>query len=137
MGNATLFVLDVLGRSLPIERENLQFPADWHRGWQIADIAVASLIMQLSRDRNGPPFRSQRVPEIRGGVYPHILTDVERALEDGHSLLDRWQIENFGPWINHRRELHHRRRINHQFNGDIAPRSWRVDMDIGRELDLG
>ena len=39
---------DILGRSLPIERQDLELPLDRNGGWQKADLAIASLVVQLS-----------------------------------------------------------------------------------------
>lgn len=50
---APLLVLDVFGRSLPVEGQDLKVPLDRNRFRQIANLVVASLVFQLSRDREG------------------------------------------------------------------------------------
>ena len=56
---------DILGRSLPIEWQDLELPLDRNRGWQKADLTIASLIVQFSCDRQGFAVRPQRIAELR------------------------------------------------------------------------
>ncbi len=68
---------NILGRSLPVERHDLQLPLNRNRSWQKANLAVAGLILELPRNRDCLSLRPQRIAELRRSVYLQILADPE------------------------------------------------------------
>src|ERR1700733_10181569 len=98
----SLLVADIFGRSLPIEGQDPDLPLDRNRGRQKADLTIASLIVELARDRQGFPIRAQQTAELRRGAYLHVLTDAKSSLENRNSFVDRRHIKHFRPRVNRR-----------------------------------
>ena len=96
-----LFVADVRWGAGAIEGEDLELPFDWDSGWQIARGFVASLIFELSVDRENCSILRERAAQACGADF-YVLADAEGALENGHALFDCWQIEDFGRGVNER-----------------------------------
>jgi hypothetical protein len=132
-GVATLLVANAFRRSLSVQRQNVHLPLDRRRGRQKASLAVASLIHQFSRDREGLTLGPERLGERIGGAHFYVLPYAKCALEDGYILLDRWHIEDFRTRVNGRRQFQFRRRIDHEADGLVALRSRRIDVDTARE----
>ena len=128
-----LLMPNILWRSLPIKGHDLQLPLNRNRSRQKANLAVAGLILKFPRNRDGFSVRPKRVAEIRCGGHLQVLADAERAFENGHALLDRRQIENFGARVDRRLELHSGHGIDHQVDRFVAFRPRRVHVDIRRE----
>jgi len=84
-----LLVPNSLWSSLPIERQDLHLPMDWNRRWQIANLRIASLIIELSCNREDFSVRPQRIAEFRRGTYLEILSNAELTFEYRHALLYR------------------------------------------------
>jgi hypothetical protein len=126
-------VPDILRCSLPIKRQDLQLPLNRNRSRQETNLAVACLILELSRNRDGLSIRAKPVAKVRCGAYLQVLADAECALENGHALLDRRQIKNLGARVNSRLELHFRDGIDHQVDRLVAFRPRRIHMDVRRE----
>jgi len=79
---------NILWRSLPIERHDLQLPLNRDRGRQKTNLAIAGLIFDLTRNRDEFTIRTKRVAEVRRRGHLHVLAGAECALEDRHALID-------------------------------------------------
>lgn len=132
-----LFVANILGSALSIERQNLQMPLHGNGFRQEADLTVARLILDLSGNRQGFAVRAQRVAEVRGGADLDVLPDAERPREDGHALFDGRQVERFRGRVNDRPELGSGRRIDRQLDWLIVRRARGVHVDVRRQLHFG
>ena len=96
-----------LRRPIEIQAKYFQAPHYWQGCRRIAHRLIASLISQLSADRDGLPLRNQRADNIGSWreVYRDILNDTELPLENRNMFLDRLQKEILGDRVSHRCEF--------------------------------
>ena len=132
-----LFMANVFRSPLPVERQNLQMPLHGKAFGKEADLAVAGLILDLSRNGQGFAFRAQGVAEVRGGADLDVLPDAEGSGENGYALFDGRQIERFRGRINRRPQLSFRGGIDRQLDWLIVQSSGSVHVNVRRELYFG
>src|ERR1700741_4684202 len=113
---APLFVSDVKRGSGSIQGEHLQLPFHRNRRGQIALGLVASLILQLSHNREGLPVLSKRCSKLHTGTHFYILADPEGPVENGYPLFDHRQIERLGLRVHRRLQFHFWHRVDYQLD---------------------
>src|SRR5271169_1307533 len=128
---------NVHGRSGSIEGKHLQLPFHWNGCGPIALGFVASLIIQLSSDRERFPILSERSGKLHAGVHLYILADSESSLEDRYSLIDHRQEERFGLRVQRWLQLHFRYRVDHQRYRLITLSARCIHVHIRRQPHFG
>src|SRR5262249_44610920 len=122
--------LNILGRSLAIQRQDPEFPLNGSRGWRVANLLVACLILELAMDRDRLSFLAQRAYELRGGSQLSFLCNAERSLEDRYSLLNGWEVESLRSGVGYRQQLDLRSWLDRQADRPIASHSRGIHMNI-------
>src|SRR5260370_32638398 len=116
----------------------LYLPFYRHRGRRIADLLVASLILQLPGNRDRLPRREARSYAISRfrERYRDILRDPELAFEHRDLLLDRFQVKDLGAWVIHGCWFDSPGRVQDKLNRLVPRHSWGIDVDTRWELDF-
>src|SRR5271165_2336284 len=109
---------NALRRPFEIQGKYFQAPHYWQGCRRIAHRLIASLISQLSADRDGLPLRNQRADNIGSWreVYRDILNDTELPLENRNMFLDRLRKEILGDRVSHRCEFDSRSLVHSELN---------------------
>src|ERR1700740_2592678 len=91
---ARLLVPNGLRRPFEVKGKNLQLPSHRYRHWRVAYRLVTGLILEFSRNGDGPFMGKQRADCIRSSRrnYREILGDAKLSLENRHMLLDGLQV---------------------------------------------
>jgi len=123
---------------MEVQGLNLQLPFHRHGRRWIADRHVASLILQLTGNRDGirRPEQGSDTSSYFRDRYSDVLRDSELAFEHGHLFFDGLQIQGLRTRIDGRRGFDSSGWVQHELNRFVPLDNWRVDVNAGWELNI-